>query len=110
MKDQTRKNQSLLDHLRLIPDPRMEEKCKHQLIDIIAVAICAIICGADDWNAIESFGKAKQDWFETFLELPNGIPSHDTFSRLFSMLSPKAFQDFFTRWVRDVADLEYGRD
>ncbi len=108
MKEQTRTTNSLLDHLQVILDPRMENKCDHKLIDIIAITICAVICGADDWNAIESFGKAKQGWFEGFLELPNGIPSHDTYRRLFSMLSPKAFKEFFTNWVRDVADLVEG--
>ncbi len=105
MKDQTGNNKSLLDHLRVIPDPRMEGKCKHKLVDMIAIAICAILCGADDWNGIESFGKAKKDWFETFLDLPHAIPSHDTFRRLFSILSPKAFQACFADWVRDVAAL-----
>lgn len=108
MKEQIGQNKGLLDHFRLIPDPRIEKKCKHKLIDMIAIAISAILCGADDWNAIESFGRAKADWFETFLELPYGIPSHDTFRRLFSMLSPQAFQDCFTQWVRDVAGLIEG--
>ena len=108
MKDQTGDSKGLLDHLRVIPDPRLERKCKHKLIDTIAIAISAILCGADDWNGIESFGEAKKAWFETFLELPYGIPSHDTFRRVFSMLSPKAFQDCFTHWVRDVAGLIEG--
>ena len=108
MKEYKRTTNSLLDYLQVIAEPRMENKCDHKLIDIIAIAICAVICGADDWYAIEAFGKAKQQWFETFLELPNGIPSHDTFRRLFSILSPKAFQDFFTQWVRDVADVVDG--
>ena len=108
MKEQKSTTKSLLDHLQVIPDPRMENKCDHKLIDILAITICAVICGADDWNAIESFGKAKQGWFECFLELPNGIPSHDTYRRLFSILSPKSFQEFFTNWVRDIADVVEG--
>ena len=108
MKDQTGNHDGLIDHLRVIPDPRIAKKCKHKLIDMMAITISAILCGADDWNAIESFGKAKKDWFETFLELPHGIPSHDTFRRLFSILSPKAFQDCFANWVRDVAGLIEG--
>ena len=95
MKEQKRTTNSLLDHLQAISDPRTENKCDHKLVDILAITICAVICGADDWNAIESFGKAKQAWFERFLELPNGIPSHDTYRRLFSMLSPKAFPGIF---------------
>lgn len=99
---------SLIDHIRLIPDPRIEKKCRHKLVDIVAISICAILCGADDWNAIEGFGKAKEEWFKNFLELPNGIPSHDTFRRLFSILSPEAFEQFFSDWVREVAGLVKG--
>ena len=94
---------TLLEHLNTIDDPRMEDKCEHTLVDIMSITLCAALCGADDWNAIESFGKAKKAWFETFLDLPNGIPSHDTFNRFFSILSPKAFQTFFLNWVNDVA-------
>lgn len=104
MKNQAKEHKTLLDHLSVIPDPRIETKCTHKLEDIIAITICAVICGADDWNAIESFGKAKNNWFTTFLDLPNGIPSHDTFRRLFSIVSPAAFQEFFTSWVNCVAD------
>ena len=93
---------SLLEHLNTIDDPRMEDKCEHTLVDIMTITLCAALCGADDWNAIESFGKAKKAWFETFLDLPNGIPSHDTFNRFFSILSPKVFQTFFLNWVKDV--------
>ena len=104
MKNQVNENKTLLDHLSVISDPRIEKKCTHKLEDIIAITICAVICGADDWNAIESFGKAKNDWFSAFLDLPNGIPSHDTFRRLFSIMSPTVFQEFFTGWVNSVAD------
>jgi len=99
---------SLIEHICLIPDPRIQKKCRHKLVDIVAISICAILCGADDWNAIEGFGKAKKDWFLEFLELPNGIPSHDTFRRLFSILSPDAFRKFFSDWVREVAGLVKG--
>ncbi len=99
---------SLIEHIRQIPDPRIEKKCRHKLEDIVAISICAILCAADDWNAIEGFGKAKQEWFRSFLELPNGIPSHDTFRRVFSILSPAAFERFFTDWVRQVAGLIKG--
>jgi len=58
----------------------------HQLIDIITIAVCAIICGAEDWVGVETFGKAKQDWFSQFLELSNGVPSHDTFNSVFNCL------------------------
>ena len=98
----------LIEHISLIDDPRIQKKCRHRLVDIVAIAICAILCGADDWNAIERFGNARKDWFMTFLELPNGIPSHDTFRRLFSILSPDDFREFFTEWVRDIAGLVKG--
>ena len=91
---------SLIDHISLMPDPRIEKKCRHKLVDIVAISICVILCGADDWNAIEGFGKAREDWFKSFLELPNGIPSHATFRRLFSILSPDGFEQFFSDWVR----------
>jgi len=97
-------NSSLLVHLRNISDPRIINKCDHSLENIMVITICAIIAGADDWNAIETFGNAKKHWFETFLELNNGIPSHDTFRRFFSLLSATTFQDFFTDWIKDVAE------
>lgn len=103
MDDTYTEKRSLLEHIRAIPDPRMENKCRHSLVDIMAITLCAVLCGADDWNAIESFGKSKRHWFEQFLELPNGIPSHDTFRRLFAILSPTTFQAFFTRWVPPVS-------
>jgi len=103
MKDKTTESKSLIEHLQVIPDPRMENKCAHPLVNIMAIAICAIIAGADDWNTIELFGKNKRAWFERFLDLKSGIPSHDTFRRFFSILSPNTFQDFFASWVKDIA-------
>lgn len=73
------------------------------LVDIIVIAITSILCGADDWNSIERFGKIKEEWFSTFLKLPNGIPSHDTFRRVFTQLAPSEFQECFVGWVRGVA-------
>ena len=75
----------------------------------MVIAVCAVICGADDWNAIEKFGKAKQDWFSEFLALPNGIPSHDTFNRVFSSLSPEAFRECFINWIQDVVEVLPGQ-
>ena len=99
---------SLLDHINIIPDPRMKNKCLHKLEDVVMISICAILCGADDWNSIAGFGTSKKDWFLEFIELPNGIPSHDTFRRLFSILSPDVFRDFFSGWVRDIAGVVNG--
>jgi hypothetical protein len=80
----------------------VEGRCDHRLIDIIVIAVCAIIAGAESWVDVESFGKAKQAWLQTFLELPHGIPSHDTFGRFFAALDAEAFQAAFMRWVEGV--------
>lgn len=76
---------AISDHFADLEDPRIDRTKLHQLLDIIIVAICAVICGADSWVEVEEFGNAKIDWFRTFLELPNGIPSHDTFGRVFAL-------------------------
>ena len=78
-----RKESSILAYFGDLPDPRIERCKRHQLLDIIAIGICAVICGADSYVEMQEFGRAKREWFETFLELKNGIPSHDTFRRVF---------------------------
>ena len=78
-------------------------------MDIIVIAICASICGADKWEDVETFGKAKKDWFKTFLELPKGIPSHDTFNRVFNRLDPVEFQNSFLSWVSAASELISGQ-
>jgi predicted transposase YbfD/YdcC len=78
-------------------------------MDILVIAICAILCGANDWVAVETFGKAKQEWFQRFLELPNGIPSHDTFGRVFAVLSPEQLQAGFVSWIQAVAEVTDGQ-
>lgn len=85
-----------------VEDPRLDRQKRHRLIDIIAIAVCATIAGADGWVAIALYGKSKEDWLRTFLELPNGIPSHDTFGRVFALLDPAAFQDAFREWVGNI--------
>jgi len=85
-----------------LSDPRVERTKLHKLIDIVTIAICAVICGADSWEDIEEFGSSKQEWFESFLELENGIPSHDTFGRVFARLNPEEFQSRFLRWVETI--------
>ena len=89
----------LLHHFGTLTDPRVERTKEHKLIDIVVIAICAIIAGADSWVAVETFGRAKETWLRTFLELPNGIPSHDTFGRVFSRLDPAEFEQAFCHWV-----------
>lgn len=92
----------LLETFGRIEDPRID-RCKcHKLLDILAVTVCAAICGADTWVAVAQFGRDKEEWLRTFLELPNGIPSHDTFGRVFALLDPAAFQDAFRDWVSAI--------
>jgi predicted transposase YbfD/YdcC len=86
-----------------VEDPRVERTKQHHLRDIIILAICGVICGADGWVGIEEFGKAKEAWFTELLQLPNGIPSHDTFGRVFALLDPKQFEASFLHWVRGIS-------
>ena len=93
-------------HFKSLPDPRRKTaNQRHKFIDILVIAICGIICGADGWVAIEKFGLAKEDWFRCFLELPNGIPSHDTFTDVFAKLSPKKFEACFMSWTESISEL-----
>src|SRR3990172_9147906 len=86
------------EHFGTIDDPRVDRAKLHALIDIIVIAICAVVCGAEDWPDVEAFGKAKENWLKKYLELPNGIPSHDTFGRVFARLDPEQFQTGFLKW------------
>ncbi len=99
---------TITEHFSELKDPRRYNKW-HPLHDIIVIAICAAICGADDWVAVEDFGKAKQSWFEEFLELPHGIPSHDTFGDVFKVLDPEQFQKCFIQWVQAVNEVSEGQ-
>ena len=99
---------TILDCFASLEDPRVERSKRHKLLDIMAIAICATICGADSWAHIEMFGRSKEEWFRTFLELPGGIPSHDTFGEVFSRLNPEQFQSCFMDWTREVAQLVQG--
>ncbi len=93
---------SLQSIFESIEDPRVERTKRHQLLDIILIAILGVLCGAEGWVEIETFGKTKEAWLNTFLELPNGIPSHDTFGRVFARIDPKQFEECFLDWVRGV--------
>jgi predicted transposase YbfD/YdcC len=92
-----------------LKDPRVNRTKLHSLGDILAIAICAVICGADGWSQVAKFGRCKLKWFQTFLELPNGIPSHDTFGRVFAALDPSAFEECFMKWISDLTTASAGR-
>lgn len=86
-----------------VDDPRVERTKRHRLRDIIILAICGVICGADGWVEIEAFGRAKEAWFTELLTLPNGIPSHDTFGRVFAHIDPTQFEANFFHWVQGIS-------
>lgn len=99
---------AVMEYLATIPDPRKERTRLHSLKDILVLSLCAIICGADGFVAIEEFGLLKEAWLKTFLDLPNGIPSHDTIGRVFTILDPKTLEAVFRRWMQTVAQLTGG--
>ena len=100
---------SLWEHFAHLEDPRGERTKEHLLVDIIVVAVCGVICGADNWVEIEAWGQEKIEWLKQFLALPNGIPSHDTFGRVFSRLDAEAFQNAFLGWVQAVFSVTDGQ-
>jgi len=99
---------ALIDHLAVLEDPRIERQKRHKLGAILVIAVCAVLCGAESFPAIEDFGQVRYTWLKQFLELPNGIPSHDTFNRVFRVLDPVQFQACFLSWMQAVADETQG--
>jgi predicted transposase YbfD/YdcC len=93
---------SVAKHFARLRDPRRNHRKLHLLLDILVIALCAVICGANDWQQIVTFGQRRRVWLQTFLALPNGIPAHDTFERVFDRLDPQAFQGCFQRWVESL--------
>ncbi len=93
---------AIAKHFSRLRDPRRQHGKRHLLIDILVIALCAVICGANDWQEIAAFGRRRHDWLRNLLALPNGIPSHDTFERVFERLDPQAFLSCFQRWVESV--------
>lgn len=100
---------SLLGHFAGLIDPRVERTRWHSLLDIVAITVCAVICGADNWVDVAFFGRCKEAWFRQWLELPNGIPSHDTFGRVFAMLDAEQFAGCLGRWMAAVQEATQGQ-
>jgi len=99
---QTHPKLSLIEHFKELPDPRVQGRCDHDLIDVLVIAVCTLLCGGSGFDDMADFGRAKYEWFKTFLTLRNGIPSHDTFNRVFAALKPEAFLDCFLRWTQSL--------
>jgi predicted transposase YbfD/YdcC len=99
---------SLSHHFAALSDPRVERGRRHELLDIIGIALCAVISGAESWPAVEQYGHAKRDWLSEHFRLTNGIPSHDTFRRVFCLLDPEVFQRSFTDWIAALAECGVG--
>jgi predicted transposase YbfD/YdcC len=99
---------TIVDHFKDLEDKRVERTKRHKLIDIVTIAICAVICGVDSWVLMEAYGKKKEKWLKQFLELPNGIPSHDTFARVFARIDPHQFQNCFLSWIKSINKITEG--
>jgi predicted transposase YbfD/YdcC len=106
--EQGRLQATVVEYFSELEDPRRYNR-RHKLVDIIVIAICAAICGADGWEDIELFGESKQEWLKRFLELPHGIPSDDTYRRVFSVLDAEQFRDRFMDWMEAVENLTEGQ-
>jgi predicted transposase YbfD/YdcC len=101
-------NASIVAHFQTLEDPRIERTKKHNLLDILVIALCTLLTGGEGFQDMELFGKSKRAWLATFLALPHGIPSHDTFGRVFARLNPQRFQQCFLSWTQAVAQLTQG--
>jgi hypothetical protein len=101
-------NASIVTHFQSLEDPRIERTKKHHLLDILVIALCTLLTGGEGFQDMELFGRSKRTWLQTFLTLPHGIPSHDTFGRVFARLNPRRFQECFLSWTQAVAQLTHG--
>src|SRR4030042_3660070 len=99
---------SIIEHFSDMEDPRRENR-RHFLLDIMVIAICAVICGADDWGAEQEYGEVRYEWFKGFLALPHGIPCDETFRRVFAALDADQFQERFMAWVKGVFEVTEGQ-
>ena len=98
----------ITEHFGKVSNQRIGNATRHKLLDIIVIAICGVVCGADGWSDVALFGRSKQSWFKKFLELPQGIPSHDTFGRVFGLINPEEFRRSFLDWVQTIQKLTKG--
>ncbi|QIV96314.1 putative transposase YbfD/YdcC [Allofrancisella inopinata] len=98
----TKATASIFHHFEQVSDPRINRKKRHKLIDIFFMTITAVICGANNWVMIEEFCKSKEEWLNNILDLENGIPSHDTFGRVFAALNTQEFIECFNQWMKDI--------
>src|SRR3954454_17998925 len=101
-------NASIVEHFQTLDDPRIERTKKHHLLDILVIALCTLLTGGEGFQDMELFGKSKRAWLQTFLALPHGIPSHDTFGPVFARLNPERFQQCLLSWSQSVAQLPQG--
>ena len=101
--------EGLRHHFAELKEPRITASCDHQLMDIIAITVLAVICGADDWTDLETFGRLRYDWLKTFLALPHGIPSHDTFRRVFGLLDRRQFSACLFQWTQALHEASGGK-
>jgi DDE_Tnp_1-associated len=101
-------NASIVEHFQTLEDPRIERTKQHLLLDILVIAVCILLTGGEGFQDMELFGKSKRAWLQTFLALPHGIPSHNTFGRVFARLNPQRFQECFLSWTQAVAQLTQG--
>ncbi len=106
--DEEMSQASLLEYFASVPDPRVARSQLHPLASVLVLSLCAVICGANSFVGIASFGNAREEWLRTFLDLPNGIPSHDTLGRIFAMLDPKGLETAFREWIAAIATLTKG--
>ena len=93
---------TLVQLFKELSDPRVVRRCDHELSEVLVIALCCLLCGGETFYDMEQFGEDKYAWLKTFLALPNGIPRHDTFNRVFAALKPEAFLDCFLRWTQSV--------
>ena len=96
------KPKPLIECLEQLPDPRVDRSKKHKLVDVLVIGLCSQLTGGNGFSDMETFGRLREDWLKTFLELPGGIPSHDTFNRCFAAIDPHAFLDCFVAWVQGI--------